>query len=420
MINSAQTVLRWFRDRWNLASGTWRLVYVLSILVLFGVLFRLTPFAYSFSSLFSIADPAAQANILLFLLFGWSVLILFGWERARRVDELKDAKAQADARREAAEQEIQQLQERWSHLLDVECRAMLWKREPVVPPPPFVPRLSRTTRFLTILNLKGGVGKTSLTGNLAVCLAQNTNPLRTLLIDIDFQGTLSDNTVDGTAIQLQHQNASSVNLLLTTTAADPQLVHRLAVSMKEVKACKVIIANDSLDAIEFELQARFFIDPRQDPRFRFRTHLHQPKVFENFDVVIFDCPPRVTTSVVNAVVCSDYVLIPTKLDDGSIDAVPRTVAWLKSLGSHCQAEIGVVASHAAVRLENLVRADRDSFEKLRGKVESCCGTGALFEAFVPSSRDALPPQRGQVAATTEAGRELYAKVAAELRKRLKI
>jgi cellulose biosynthesis protein BcsQ len=149
-------------------------------------------------------------------------------------------------------------------------------------------------------------------------------------------------------------------------------------------------------------------------------HLHQPEIFKNFDVVIFDCPPRITTSVVNAVTCSDYVLIPTKLDNGSIDAVPRTVAWLKSLGSLCQADIGVVASHAVIRKDQLVKADLYCFERLRDKVKTTCGEGALFESVIPSSRDALPPDRGRVAATTEAGRELYARVAAELRKRMKI
>ena len=152
------------------------------------------------------------------------------------------------------------------------------------------------------------------------------------------------------------------------------LLDRLAATMSGVSGGRVILADENLDHEEFQLQARFFVDPKADPRFRFRLHLHQPGVFHSYDVVLFDSPPRVTTSVVNALACSDYVLVPTKLDDGSIGAVPRALAWMKSLGSVCPAELlGVIASHARVLSGALVKGDNDSYEYLRRVVESNCG-----------------------------------------------
>jgi cellulose biosynthesis protein BcsQ len=407
--------------RWRNSGRVVRAVLVLVATVLIALGLWLFPIIRNIVNHFSDAGPAAQSLVLLVMLVWFAVLVWFATNRANRVEELKDAKAQADTRREAAEQEAAQLQERWDDLLAVECRDVLWRRPCHDPPAEFVPRLNRTTRFLTVLNLKGGVGKTTLTGNLAASLAAGDPPLRVLMIDVDFQGTLGGSAADEAAIRLQHQNASLVNLLLETSPADPGLVRRLAVPMTGADRARVVLANDSLDPTEFHLQARYLLEPGADPRFRFRSHLHHPDVFAAYDLVVFDCPPRVTTSVVNAVACSDYVLIPTKLDDGSIDAVPRTDAWVKSLGAVCQAEaVWVVASHATVRVGKPVKADQESYAKLKDRVESSCGAGRLFGAVVPATKDALPPERGRVAGTADAGRAVYAGVAAELRKRMGI
>ena len=62
------------------------------------------------------------------------------------------------------------------------------------PVPEFVPRGDRQTRFVTFLNLKGGVGKTTLVANLGATYAVGVTGkrLRVLLVDLDYQGTLSN------------------------------------------------------------------------------------------------------------------------------------------------------------------------------------------------------------------------------------
>ncbi len=189
--------------------------------------------------------------------------------------------------------------------------------------------------------------------------------------------------------------------------------------MSGVPGGRVVLADDTLDHEEFQQQARFFVDPKADPRFRFRLHLHQPGVFDAYDVVIFDSPPRVTTSVVNALACCDYVLIPTKLDDGSIAAVPRALAWMRSLGAACPAEVlGVVASHARVLAGALVKDDNESYEYLRRVVESECGDGKrLLKAVVPHSMKAVGSD-GEIGSLTKDGQKVYAAVVKEIRGRM--
>jgi cellulose biosynthesis protein BcsQ len=144
-------------------------------------------------------------------------------------------------------------------------------------------------------------------------------------------------------------------------------------------------------------------------------------VFNAFDLVIFDCPPRVTTSVVNAMLCSDFVLIPTRLDRGSIDAVPRTLDWMKKFGPLCPASVvGVVASHVVLRSGRPTKADAQSFELLKTAVESQYGEGLVLKAIVPASTSAVSHDPGVVASVGREGRAVFEPVVAELRARMKI
>ncbi len=154
--------------------------------------------------------------------------------------------------------------------------------------PPFVPARQRKTRFVTVVDLKGGVGKAALSGCPAACFGLDPKPRRVLLIDLDFRGTLSDAAVDEQVSLIQRQHGAFVNRLLVTPAPDGALVGRLALPMAGVVSAKVILAVDTLDVDEFQVQAEFFVDPKQEARYRFRGHLHQMAVFDAFDLVIFE------------------------------------------------------------------------------------------------------------------------------------
>jgi len=196
----------------------------------------------------------------------------------------------------------------------------------------------------------------------------------------------------------------------------------LAVPMNDVPAARVILADDRLEAEDYRQQARFFVDPTAEVRFFFRHHLHQKAVFDQFDLVVFDCPPRLTTSTINALACSDAVIVPTKLDPGSVNAVPRTIDWLLSLTGVVPARLaGVVACQAAVRAGALTRADQNSYTYLTSVVgQRCPGQDVVFRAVVPASPKAVSATQGLVAAVTDAGRDVYRPVVDELKTRLSL
>ena len=61
--------------------------------------------------------------------------------------------------------------------------------------PPFRPLSQRRTPIFSLVNLKGGVGKTTITANLAVAMSQHG--WRVLVVDLDYQGSLSQVLLSG-------------------------------------------------------------------------------------------------------------------------------------------------------------------------------------------------------------------------------
>ena len=106
----------------------------------------------------------------------------------------------------------------------------------------------------------------------------------------------------------------------------------------------------------------------------------------------------------NAIACSDFILIPTKLDTGSVDAIPRTLAWVRRLGAISQAEVvGILASHVTIRSGRPVSADQSSYEYLRGVVQSEGGDAKLlFRSVVPLSTKAISKE-GEIAGLSGRG-----------------
>jgi chromosome partitioning protein len=348
-------------------------------------------------------------------------MAILAYERSRKADQLKEQLKAAHSAADGYKKDAINLQSRWDRLLDVESREQLWQRPCKVAPPKCVLPARRTTRFLTVINLKGGVGKTTLASNLAATLSLD-HQKRVLLVDIDFQGTLGDATVDPKYVALQRERAETADRLLTPTGASPVLP-RLVVPMNGVSGSKVVLANDMLERWDYSLQARFFVDPNEEVRYFFIPHFHSDYVFCQFDLVIFDCPPRLTTSAINALTCSDLVIIPTKLDVGSVNAVPRTIDWLQTLVGITQARLlGVVATQTAIRVGKLTRDDKNNYEYLKAAVLQHCpgGQDLVFKATVASSTKAANTTAGLAAAVHEESRELYRPFANELKERLRL
>ena len=184
-----------------------------------------------------------------------------------------------------------------------------------------------TIPIITIANLKGGVGKTTITANLAAYFATETQSTRgagrkrkVLVIDLDFQGSASSMLLNREdRLPRPGELSDSSNLLLGQLKERDVIRARNAVAPDGVQ---VIPAYYDLARTETRLQLQWMIgDERSDIRYRLRDILNAPAIQERFDLILIDAPPRLTTATIIALCASTHLVIPTILDIVSGEAV---------------------------------------------------------------------------------------------------
>lgn len=193
---------------------------------------------------------------------------------------------------------------------------------------PFRPLTRDRAVILTLLNLKGGVGKTTLTANLAATYA-NLLKKRVLVVDLDFQASLTGLCLPPDLFGRRKVGIDEI--FKDPTAAVAEVAYRSVLSAPE-KGLSVLSCSEELPAVEERAKANWLLKPGEsDLRSVFRRVFHDAKFQDDYDVILIDPPPRWSPASINAIACSDYVLIPTTLDRVSSEAVPRLLKWLRNL-----------------------------------------------------------------------------------------
>lgn len=209
--------------------------------------------------------------------------------------------------------------------------AGLWTTFPkVLPFSDYDTRIARRKPLIiTIANNKGGVSKTTITGNL-LAFFDNQLKLKVLAIDLDYQGSLS------TMLRAEQDQAeareSNVNALLergaglgSLYAATRRLGQRLPRSELASAFYELALLEDRL-MVEWLLQ-----EGGDDIRYRLANVLLQDGIHEKFDVVLIDCPPRLTTGTINALCASTHVLVPTIFNPIAAEPVANFIQSSKGL-----------------------------------------------------------------------------------------
>ena len=178
----------------------------------------------------------------------------------------------------------------------------VWLKQPIIPAhriPPFIStserdRTGSQTRIISLLNFKGGVGKTTLSANLAAAFASGNfrtdngfalaRPIRVLAVDLDYQGSMTERCRNPFE---SPQNGSEY---LLQKMKDNNEIEKLLLPFISCPNAKLIPADSILDAFDNKVFS-YQIFKLFEMRFNYRFWFHQKDFFNNFDLVIFDCPP---------------------------------------------------------------------------------------------------------------------------------
>lgn len=191
----------------------------------------------------------------------------------------------------------------------------------------------RKPLVVSVANLKGGVAKTTTAINLAAYFDKYRSK-RVLLIDADYQGSMS--SVVMASSRTGKSTLTTSDLLVPPSFRDEPLNHPNRFG-DELPRTDFVTAFYDLQNIENELLVSWLIDTAldrkpSDLRFHFSDILMQPP-FNNYDVIIIDCPPRLSAATVNALTASTHILIPTIPDDSSLEAASNFIEMSRKLTS---------------------------------------------------------------------------------------
>jgi len=176
----------------------------------------------------------------------------------------------------------------------------------------------KTTRIITIVNQKGGVGKTTSAVNLAA--AMGLAGLNVLVIDLDPQGNAS------TAFGIDHyEDASgSFDVLL-----DGASIAEMISAAQGFESLWVLPATLDLAGADIELITSV---PELERPFLLKVALTQFLADHEMDYVFIDCPPSLGLLTINALAAVQEVLIPIQCEFYALEGVQqllRTIEFVK-------------------------------------------------------------------------------------------
>ena len=195
-------------------------------------------------------------------------------------------------------------------------------------------RIGRGIPVMTIANLKGGVGKTTIAANLLAHYSIAKQE-RVLAVDFDYQGSLSSmmlSDADHEALfeEQSDTRACRASHLIENATVDWLISVPSSVAGARLDHAKVIPSFYSLASTENRLMIEWLLGRKDtDVRFGLAELILSDRVQERYHRVIIDAPPRLTTACIQALAASNSVVIPTVLDSLSAQAVGTFVDQLR-------------------------------------------------------------------------------------------
>jgi chromosome partitioning protein len=151
------------------------------------------------------------------------------------------------------------------------------------------------TKIISIVNQKGGVGKTTTTINIGAVFAALKK--KVLIIDFDPQSNASS----GLGIDLEMRKKNNVYNLLFGFQVAEEVILKTKVPNLDIIGCTVDLAS-----AEVELATE------SQREFRLKEKISSIK--DKYDIILIDCPPSLSLLTINALSASNTILIPLQCE----------------------------------------------------------------------------------------------------------
>jgi chromosome partitioning protein len=167
-------------------------------------------------------------------------------------------------------------------------------------------------KIIAVANQKGGVGKTTTSMNLSVCLAELGKKI--LLVDLDPQANASS----GLGVDIESGTSAYLPMLGEMALAD-------CVMPTAYENLSIVSANLDLAGVEVELIRA------GDHLTRLRRAFEPLKETAPFDYVLLDCPPSLGVLMTNALSAADEILVPLQCEYYSLEGLAKIIGVCEQL-----------------------------------------------------------------------------------------
>lgn len=167
-------------------------------------------------------------------------------------------------------------------------------------------------KIISLVNQKGGVGKTTTSINLSASLGKLGK--KTLLVDLDPQG----NATTGLGINKGELKYSIYDVLTNKCNINEAIIKTKFTNLYILPAT-IFLAGLNMELVRMEYA---------DPEFKKNSQLKNvlANIVNDYDYIIIDCPPSLEINTINALVASNSILIPVQSEFLPLEGVTQLMS----------------------------------------------------------------------------------------------
>ncbi len=166
-------------------------------------------------------------------------------------------------------------------------------------------------KTVSVINQKGGVGKTTTAVNLSAAVGALGK--RVLLVDIDPQG----NSTSGYGINKRDIKNSTYDMLINGVKASEILINT------KFKNVDLLPSNINLAGAEVEMIG---MEKRES-----LVKMALAEIWDNYDFIFLDCPPSLGLITINALCASDSFLVPIQCEYYALEGLAQLMATVRQI-----------------------------------------------------------------------------------------